>query len=208
MRSHPLQRVTLCGLASLLVACGSSPPARSSTSGAAAATPSIVVTEAMGHPHPGEPAPDFELRDAEGSPVRLSSYRGKVVLLTFSTSWCPFSRAEQPQLAALARAYAGQDVQIVVVSLDENDAGFREYVARGEVGGPVLHDPMGVGTAAYVPAEAQPTLRDRWKVIISSNLVIDREGVIRFFTLVDTMHFDAELRHARMVIDSLLSREG
>ncbi|MDL1911856.1 redoxin domain-containing protein [Chloroflexi bacterium CFX6] len=32
---------------------------------------------------PGEPAPDFELTDAEGKPVRLSDFRGKPVVLAF-----------------------------------------------------------------------------------------------------------------------------
>ncbi len=33
--------------------------------------------------HPGEPAPDFELRDVRGRPVRLSDYRGRPILLAF-----------------------------------------------------------------------------------------------------------------------------
>jgi peroxiredoxin len=32
---------------------------------------------------PGEPAPDFELNDVEGRPVRLSDFRGKPVILSF-----------------------------------------------------------------------------------------------------------------------------
>ena len=39
-------------------------------------------------PQVGQPAPDFILSDSTGSPVKLSAYKGKVVLLDFWATWC------------------------------------------------------------------------------------------------------------------------
>src|SRR5688572_17203501 len=47
-------------------------------------------------------APDFTAQDHTGKSVRLSDYRGKVVLLRTWASWCGTCKAEQPSLEALA----------------------------------------------------------------------------------------------------------
>ncbi|MBW2461777.1 MAG: TlpA family protein disulfide reductase [Deltaproteobacteria bacterium] len=209
-------RAWYCGVGALLavlcLACGASPPPGSSTAAADGTDeagprgPSIVVTEEMGHPHVGDAAPDFELTDAEGNPVRLSSLQGEPVVLSFAASWCPFSTAAQPQLAELATEYADRGVHVLVVGIEEGDEGFQTYLERVEMPMPVLRDAAAAVTGAYVPPQAQPNIeRDRWKVIVSANLVIDREGIIRFFTLADTMHYDAEFNHVRAALDDLLA---
>jgi len=171
--------------------------------------PSIVVTPEMGHPHPGDEAPDFELTDQEGNTLRLSSLRGSVVVLAFSASWCPFSTAEQPHLAQLATDYEDQDVRVVVVNIEEDEAGFQAYMERVQMPMPVLRDATAETVSTYIPPQAQPSIeRDRWKVIVSANLVIDPEGIIRHFTLVDMQNFDAELAHVRAAIDEVLSAQA
>jgi peroxiredoxin len=159
----------------------------------------------MGSPHPGEAAPDFELVDQNGARVRLSELRGSVVMLAFVTSWCPFSQAEQPYLAKLASDYQGRNVRVLAIDIKEPDAGYRKYLDRVPMPMPVLHDRSGDVVAAFTPAGAQPDVKDRATVLVTSNLVIDGRGVIRFFTMVDTAHFDAELVHARRTIDALLA---
>src|SRR4029078_2191012 len=103
----------------LLAACASNQPATgpqaASAESSTASGPSIVVTEAMGSPHVGEEAPDFELPDQDGKPVKLSAARGSVVVLAFVASFCPFSRAEQPHLAQLSRDYAGKNVRVIAI---------------------------------------------------------------------------------------------
>jgi thiol-disulfide isomerase/thioredoxin len=73
-------------------------------------------------------APDFELTDLEGRPVRLSGLRGKVVLINFWTTWCTACVGEIPALVALQKQYAGRNA-ILGVSLD--------YVpdSHGHIGG-------------------------------------------------------------------------
>jgi peroxiredoxin len=160
----------------------------------------------MGSPHPGEAAPELEGLDQAGNTVKLSSFKGSVVVLAFVTSWCPFSAAEQPHLAQLAKDYAGKNVKVLAVALKENAANYKKYMDRVEMPFPVLHDEDGALALRYTPANAQPNVKDRASVIVTSNLVIDQAGVIQFFTMVDTAHFDAELVNVRHTVDELLSK--
>jgi cytochrome c biogenesis protein CcmG/thiol:disulfide interchange protein DsbE len=61
-------------------------------------------------------APQFELQDINGRIVRLSDYRGKVVLINFWATWCPPCRAEMPDLIKLQREYGKEGLQIIGVS--------------------------------------------------------------------------------------------
>jgi peroxiredoxin len=171
------------------------------------AEPSIAITGDMGSPHLGDTAPDFELKDQDGNPVKLSSLHGKVVLIAFVTSWCPFSAAEQPNLAQVAADYAKDDrVRVLAIDIREDDAKYRQYLARVKMPIPVLRDAAGDVTSTYTPARAQPSIQDRSTVLVTSNVVVDPEGKIRFFTMVDTVHFDSRLVHARRAIDALLAK--
>lgn len=186
-------------------AAGAGAPSTVSAPDSTPAEPSIAVTPEMGTPHVGDAAPDFDLVAQDGSHLKLSSLRGSVVLLAFVTSWCPFSEAEQPHLKALAEAYAGKNVKVVAVDIKENDAGYAKYIDRLKMPFPVLRDATGDVTATFTPDHAQPAIKDRSTVLVTSNLVIDPQGKIVFFTMVDTVHFDAHLVHARRAIDGALA---
>jgi peroxiredoxin len=195
-----------------LVACAPPSPAVAPTSASAAeeatpAQPSIVVTEAMGSPHVGEAAPDFDLPDQEGNRVKLSESRGSVVVLAFVASFCPFSKAEQPYLAKLATDYAGRNVKVIAIGINEPEADYRSYLARIPMNIPVLRDEGGKVALSFTPPGAQSEFKDRTKALATSNLVLDRDGTIRFFTLVDTVHFDAKLVHVRRAVDRLLGNQ-
>ena len=196
----------------VLAACApaSSPvvPATAGAAGGPLGEPSIVVTPEMGAPRVGDVAPPLELADREGKRVSLASLRGSVVLLAFVASFCPFSEAEQPYLKALADDYRGKNVKVLAVDVKEDDASYAKYLGRMPMPFPVLWDRTGEVTASFAPPGAQPALKDRSMVLVTSNLVLDEQGTIRFFTMVDTVHFDAKLVHARAAIDRLLEHEG
>jgi peroxiredoxin len=196
----------------LLAACASNQPATgpqaASAESSTASGPSIVVTEAMGSPHVGEEAPDFELPDQDGKPVKLSAARGSVVVLAFVASFCPFSRAEQPHLAQLSRDYAGKNVRVIAIGIKEPEPDYRAYIGRMPMGLPVLRDEAGATALRFTPAGAQPEFKDRTQALVTSNLVIDPAGKIRFFTVLDTVHFDAKLIHVRQTVDRLLAERG
>ena len=69
---------------------------------------------------------------------------------------------------------------------------------------PVLLDADGTATERYAPAGVLPDL-PRNQVPIASNLIIDREGRIRFFSLLDSANFDARLVALRARLDELLA---
>jgi thiol-disulfide isomerase/thioredoxin len=61
-------------------------------------------------------APALTLQDLRGRTVRLSDYRGKVVLLNFWATWCPPCRAEMPDLIKWQRDYRKQGLQVIGVT--------------------------------------------------------------------------------------------
>ena len=202
--------------AAALVACAPAATSPSSSASSSSSTPAfddavllpeptIAVTEAMGSPHIGDAAPDFDLPDQDGKHVSLSAARGSVVMLAFVASFCPFSKAEQPHLKKLAEDYAGKNVRVIAIGIKEPEADYRSYLARMPMGIPVLRDEGGAVALRFTPPGAQPEFQDRTMALVTSNLVIDRNGKIRFFTLADTVHFDAKLVHARRALDQVLA---
>jgi len=67
----------------------------------------------------GSIAPDFVQNDVNGVPVRLSSFRGKYVLLDFWASWCGPCREENPNVVRAYNKYKDKNFTIISVSLDK-----------------------------------------------------------------------------------------
>ncbi|MFZ4859525.1 MAG: TlpA disulfide reductase family protein [Desulfuromonadaceae bacterium] len=78
------------------------------------------------------PAPDVSVVSiADGSTLKLSDLKGKVVLLNFWATWCPPCREEMPSMMKLNKFMAGKPFQLVTISIDEGgkpdiDAFFKE----------------------------------------------------------------------------------
>lgn len=66
------------------------------------------------------PAPDFTALDHQGKPVRLSDFRGKVVLLNFWASWCGVCKTEKPALNAMASELGRDDFVVIALASDHN----------------------------------------------------------------------------------------
>jgi thiol-disulfide isomerase/thioredoxin len=66
------------------------------------------------------PAPDFTALDHQGKPVKLSDFRGKVVLLNFWASWCGVCKTEKPALTAMANELGSDDFVVVSLASDHN----------------------------------------------------------------------------------------
>jgi peroxiredoxin len=67
----------------------------------------------------GQPAPEIALNDPEGKEIRLSSLRGKYVLIDFWASWCGPCRRENPNVVRMYNRFKGKDFEIFGVSLDK-----------------------------------------------------------------------------------------
>jgi peroxiredoxin len=71
-------------------------------------------------------APDFTLQSLDGKTIRLSSFRGKAVLLNFWATWCAPCRIEMPWFVELQNRYGPEGLQVVGVAMDDansNDIG-------------------------------------------------------------------------------------
>jgi peroxiredoxin len=117
---------------------------------------------------PGTPAPDFALRPFDAtSPVRLSDYRGKVVLVDFWASWCAPCRQSLPLYEQLRAGFAAEDFAILAVNLDEDAADARAFLAQHPVKYITLQNPQGDIARAF-GLKGMP-----------SSYLIDRDGVVR-----------------------------
>jgi len=112
-------------------------------------------------------APDFSLMDADGKTVKLSEYKGQVVLLNFWATWCAPCKIEIPWFTEFERKHKGQGFSVLGVSLDEGGwDDVRPYLERASLNYRML---MGNDEVAmlYGGVEALPT-----------TFLIDREGRI------------------------------
>lgn len=67
-----------------------------------------------------KPAPEITVVSlSDGTPLKLSALKGKVVLLNFWATWCPPCREEMPSMMKLNTAMSGKPFQMVAVSIDE-----------------------------------------------------------------------------------------
>jgi peroxiredoxin len=83
-------------------------------------------------------APDFTLPQLDGQPLRLSSYRGKVVLLDFWATWCDPCREETPHFIALQKRYSDRGLQIIGISMDDGPEPVRVFYQQFHINYPVV----------------------------------------------------------------------
>lgn len=95
-------------------------------------------------------APDFTALDVNGNPVKLSSLRGKVVLLNFWASWCGVCKTEKPRIMEMAEEMAGKD--FVVVALASDHTSTDALTAVIEALAPNVHINKGQEPAAFKQA--------------------------------------------------------
>jgi thiol-disulfide isomerase/thioredoxin len=97
-----------------------------------------------------KPAPEITVNSLKNAPLKLSSLKGKVVLLNFWATWCPPCRDEIPSMMKLNTAMAGKPFQMVSVSIDEG--GVPDIEAFFKSSGyslPTFTDPGGEAAKTY-----------------------------------------------------------
>lgn len=127
----------------------------------------------------GKVAPDFSINDGFTS-VKLSNYRGKVVLLNFWATWCGPCVAEMPSLLRFHRD--NPDITVIAVSIDEDPGAYANFIRNRHVNLITVRDPNQTAANLFQT--------DMWP----ETYVIDRKGVIRRKFVGATDWSDPEIR--------------
>lgn len=128
----------------------------------------LLVTPAVTLGQAPRPAPAVVLRDFNGRTVRLTDFKGKVVLLNFWATWCPPCRAEIPELIEWQREYGSKGLQIIGVTYPPtNRRKVRRFLRVSKITYPVLLGDKKT-KALFDAGETLPF-----------SVVIDREGKVR-----------------------------
>lgn len=106
-------------------------------------------------------------------------------------------------MEALWQKYKSRNVQVLIIDVKEGKSTVNEWLSARKFTFPILLDPKGNISASYAPPDVLPALA-REDVSVASNLLIDPEGKIQFFSLLDTRSFDAELIALTKRLDELL----
>jgi len=110
------------------------------------------AAQTLSQPRKGFYAPDFELTTLDGETIRLSSLRGKPVILNFWASWCVPCQAEMPALQKVYQEYRAQGLQVIAVNMafqdNQNDA--LAFVAKHNLTFPVPLDVSGEAGRSYL----------------------------------------------------------
>jgi len=83
-------------------------------------------------------APEFTLKDLNGTPVTLSQFKGCVIFLDFWASWCPPCRGSIPAVENLYEKYKDKKVVFLGISVENDKAAIREFVSEYGMKYPVL----------------------------------------------------------------------
>ena len=78
----------------------------------------------------GSMAPDFTVQDKAGSPVKLSDYRGKVVVIDFWSTWCGPCQLSLPHTNDVAKQFADKGVVVLAVNVWDKKAAFDEWLPK------------------------------------------------------------------------------
>src|SRR5882724_11670368 len=96
--------------------------------------PEQAVKAAVKDAKTRKPAPDFTLKDVNGKPVKLSDYKGKVVLLNFWATWCGPCKIEIPWFKEFETSYKNQGFAVLGVAMDDEGwEAVKPYIQEKEV---------------------------------------------------------------------------
>jgi thiol-disulfide isomerase/thioredoxin len=111
--------------------------------------------------------PPIEFTTLDGRQGTLDSLRGKVVLLNFWATWCPYCRHEMPAMQEFYREYAGKGFEIIAFSVDDEPGKVQAFMRENGYTFP----------AAMADVATQQAFGGVSRVPVS--YILDREGKLR-----------------------------
>ncbi|MBR5193961.1 MAG: redoxin family protein [Bacteroidaceae bacterium] len=143
----------------------------------------------------GETAPDFEMELTDGQKVKLSSLRGKVVMLQFTASWCGVCRKEMPFIEKdiWLKHKDNKDFALFGIDRDEPLETVKAFAEKTGVTYPLALDPGADIFAKYADRKAG----------ITRNVLIDKNGKIVMLT---RLYNEEEFASLCKKIDEMLAQ--
>jgi len=122
-------------------------------------------------------APEFELRDLQGQPHKLSDYRGKIVIINFWSAECPHSERTDQYIVSLLEKWKGEAELLSIASNRNESLQLVEEAARARCIPKLLVD-------------AEHVVADLYEAVTTPHaFVIDRDGLLRYQGAVDNITF-------------------
>ena len=143
----------------------------------------------------GDTAPDFSMKLTDGKTVKLSSLRGKVVMLQFTASWCGVCRKEMPFIEKdiWQKHKANPNFVLLAIDRDEPLETVLKFVQSTQISYPIGLDPRADIFALYAERNAG----------ITRNVIIDKTGKI---VLLTRLYNEEEFAQMTEKIDNLLQQ--
>jgi cytochrome c biogenesis protein CcmG, thiol:disulfide interchange protein DsbE len=117
-------------------------------------------------PRIGSNAPDFTVQDSDRS-VKLSDFRGQIVVLNFWATWCPPCVEEMPSLVEMQRRMKTRGITVVAVSVDVDQGAYNQFLKDHNINLLTVRDGAQKSNALYGTFKFPETY------------IIDRNGVMR-----------------------------
>ncbi|MCA3554439.1 TlpA disulfide reductase family protein [Aestuariivirga sp.] len=117
------------------------------------------------HPEP-KPLPDIAFADGQGKPLKLSDWKGRVVLVNLWATWCAPCRKEMPDLAKLQQELGSDQFEVVAVSVDRKGA---------EASSSFLKETGADALSLYVEPSTK-IVTDLQSAGLPATILVDRQG--------------------------------
>lgn len=150
----------------------------------------------------GKPVADFKLKDTAGQMVQLSDFKGKIVMIHFWSSHCPFVKRYEQRLKDIAADYTSKGVVVLGIdsNVNETAADIKKTAADRQHNYPMLLDP-------------DSKIADQFGAITTPHIfIINKEGQLAYEGAVDDQGWSesnkVKKQYARLALDALLAAQA
>ena len=147
----------------------------------------------------GKAVPDFELSDSAGKTVKLSGFRGSLVMIYFWSARCPYVKRYEERIQKIVSDYQDRGVRVIGIDSNENETleDIQSVISERRISYPVLLDD-------------DNKIADQLGAITTPHVfIIDRDGILRYEGAPDDQGWSEskvpEKHSAREALDALLS---
>lgn len=107
--------------------------------------------------------PDITLKDTSGRQVKLSDFKGKIVLIDFWASWCGPCRRANKHLKTLYSKYKDKGLEILSISVDDNMVDWKDAIKEDKT--------------TWVHVFDDKNYANAWKIqYIPTTFIVDKQG--------------------------------